>query len=293
MITVEKATRNLRRKIRKVSNAALSDLLFVGTRNRSGAGRLDRVIDGLEQKLCKAMEQGYPKIAAAAIIEKRRSQEPHMIAVAKAMAKVGASNPPVRADPERPTAVHKAEPLTDAKSAAKARKKANKNKLKAEQAEASAAEARDNLNKGADMDSMITIAKSVIAGQPSAFTKRDFFFELQKRADQIRNPGETREKAFERYATADPNGHGQLLMKAHRAAVGEDYSGEPVKADDAPTATNDAYNRLKDLANEQRRGGETVEQAFARLYADPKNRDLVTTEKRMHTARVAKAMGTG
>jgi hypothetical protein len=288
MITIEKATRNLQRKIRKVSTEALPDLLFIGTRNRSGAGRLDRVIDGLEQTLCKAMEQGYPKIAAAAIIEKRRSQEPRIVA-AKAMAKRDAPSPLVKANSERPIAVQKAEPLTDEKSAASARRKAIKNKRKAEQAEASAAEARENLNKGADMDSMIPIAKSVIAGKPSAFTKRDFFLELQKRGDHNRRPDESRERAFARYATADPSG--RVLMQAHKAATGEDYSGEPVKADDAPTPTNDAYSRLMDLANEQRRGGETVEQAFARLYADPKNRDLVVTEKRMHTERVAKAMG--
>jgi hypothetical protein len=214
MITTEKATRNLQRKIGKVSSEALPDLLFIGTRNRSGAGRLDRVIDGLEQRLCKAMEQGYPKIAAAAIIEKRRSQESHIIAAAKTMAKLGVPNPLVQPDSGQPIAVHKDEPLTDRKSAAKARRKANKNKLKAEQAEASAAEARENLNKGAAMDSMITIAKSVIAGKPSAFTKRDFFIELQKRGDQNRRPGETREKAFARYATTDPNG--RVLMQAHK-----------------------------------------------------------------------------
>jgi hypothetical protein len=137
MITIEKATRNLQRKIRKVSSEALPDLLFIGTRNRSGAGRLDRVIDGLEQKLCKAMAQGYPKIAAAAVIEKRRSQEPRIVPIAKAMAKLGAPNPLVDSGLDRPAALHKTEPLTDEKSAAKARKKANKNKLKAEQAEAS------------------------------------------------------------------------------------------------------------------------------------------------------------
>jgi hypothetical protein len=291
MITVQKATRNLQRKIRKVSSEALPDLLFIGTRNRSGAGRLDRVIDGLEQNLCDTITKGYPKIAAAAVIEKRRSQEPCIVPGAKAMAKGGAPNPLLTTDSERPIAVQKAEPLTDAKSAAKARKKAIKNKLKAEQAEASAAEARENLNKGADMDSMITIAKSVIAGKPSAFTKRDFFIELQKRADQIRQPGETREKAFERYATADSNG--RVLMRAHQAASGEDYSGEPVKAVEGPTTTNDAYRRLMDLANEKRQQGETVEQAFSRLYADPNYRDLVSTVKRMHNVRVAKAMGAG
>ena len=48
-----------------------------------------------------------------------------------------------------------------------------------------------------------------------------------------------------------------------------------------------------DLANEKRKEGETVEQAFARLYTDPKNRDLVITEKRLHQARVVKALGIG
>jgi hypothetical protein len=48
-----------------------------------------------------------------------------------------------------------------------------------------------------------------------------------------------------------------------------------------------------DLANEQRRERETVEQAFARLYVDPNNRDLVSTEKQIHKARVGKAMGVG
>jgi hypothetical protein len=79
---------------------------------------------------------------------------------------------------------------------------------------------------------MITIAKAVIAGKPSAFTKRDFFLELQKRADQNRWPGESRERAFTRYATSDAAG--QILMQAHKAARGEDNTGEPDdKADDA------------------------------------------------------------
>jgi hypothetical protein len=57
------------------------------------------------------MEQGYPKIAAAAIIEKRRSQEPHIIAAAKTMAKLGVPNPLVQPDLGQPIAVHKDEPL--------------------------------------------------------------------------------------------------------------------------------------------------------------------------------------
>ena len=140
------------------------------------------------------------------------------------------------------------------------------------------------------MDTMITIAKSVIAGNPSAFTKRDFFIELQKRADQQRRPGESREQVFSRYATADTSG--QVLMQAHKVASGEDYGGEPEK-DDKELVTNEAYRRLMDLAADERKDGETVEQAFARLHADPKYQDLVATEKRSHVDRVAKAMVMG
>jgi hypothetical protein len=82
-------------------------------------------------------------------------------------------------------------------------------------------------------------------------------------------------------------------MRAHKAASGDDYSGEPVKAVEGTTRTNDAYSRLMDLVNEQRRGSETVEQTFARLYADPENRNLVATEKRVHAERVTKVLGIG
>jgi hypothetical protein len=278
---VQKATQKLQHKIRNISNEALPDLLAVGTGDRAGAGRLDNVIDGLDGRLCKAFAKNYPKIVAAAVIEKHRSQKPNIAAAAKAMA-----NRDMPTDLERTIVLDKAEPMTDAKSAAKARRRAIKAQRKKEQAEASAAEARERLNKGADMDSMIVIAKSVIAGKPSAFTKRDFFLELQKRADQIRQPSETREKAFARYAIRDPNG--QLLMQAHKVAYGDDYQGEPDEEENQPV-TNDGYRRLMDLANEKRKDGETIEQAFARLYTDPKFRDLVASEKRLHNVQVAKA----
>jgi hypothetical protein len=46
-------------------------------------------------------------------------------------------------------------------------------------------------------------------------------------------------------------------MQAHKVADGEDYQGEPDENDDVP-ATNEAYRRLMDLANENREEGETV-----------------------------------
>ena len=274
MITIKKAEQKLQRKIRKVSKKALPNLLAIGTDATRGE-ELDGVIDGLERRLCKAMARGYPELLAAGLVEQGRSIAPE-------------SGVPI--SKETPNSETEPEPMTDAKSAAKARKKAIKAKLKAELAEASAAEARDRLNKGADMDSVIMVAKAVIAGKPSAFTKRDFFLEQQKRADENRQPGETREGAFTRYATTDPDG--RLLMQAHKAAVGEDYCGEADNAHAVPT-TNEGYQRLMDLAAEKRKKGETVEQAFARLYADSKYRDLVATEKRLHSVQVAKAMGLG
>jgi len=122
---------------------------------------------------------------------------------------------------------------------------------------------------------MIRIAKSVVGGEPTGFMKRDFFMERQKRADQIREPGETREAAFARHATTDPEG--RLLMTAYKAARGEDYSGERGDVEDEPN-TNEGYRRLMELASAKRKKGETVEQAFARLYADPEYRDLVASE---------------
>jgi hypothetical protein len=285
---VEKATEKLQRKIRNISNETLPDLLDVGTGGRAGAGRLNGVINGLDARLCKAVARGNSNIAAAAIVEKYLV--PGNVSPAEAVKKVGQPEPLDKSDVEQPVVVRKGEPITDSEGANRARKRAIKAKRKKKQAEASAAEARERLNKGTDMDTMSVIAKAVIAGRPNAFTKRDFFLELQKRADQTRQPAETRERAFARYATSDPNG--QVLMRAHKLAGGENYQGEPEEDDNQPV-TNEGYRRLMDLANENRKEDETIEQAFARLYTDPKNRDLVATEKRLHQARVAKAFRVG
>src|SRR5215472_17053016 len=86
--------------------------------------------------------------------------------------------------------------LTPDEVAEKARKKAIRAKIRAQAAEAAATQARAQLNKGADTDMMVRIAKSVVGGTPTGFMKRDFFLELQKCADQIREPGETRRPSF-------------------------------------------------------------------------------------------------
>jgi hypothetical protein len=76
--------------------------------------------------------------------------------------------------------------------------------------------------------------------------------------------------------------------------VQEPFDGEDDRVDsDRAKDANDAFRRLRDLAIQERKQGETAEQAFARLHADPKYRDLVAAEKRIHEARMAKAMGLG
>ena len=65
-------------------------------------------------------------------------------------------------------------------------------------------------------DIMIEIAERVAKGMPTSYTKADFYRELDERAQRERKPGETREQAFARYATTDPDG--RSLFAAHRVA---------------------------------------------------------------------------
>jgi hypothetical protein len=67
-------------------------------------------------------------------------------------------------------------------------------------------------------DTMIEIAEGVAKGMPTAFTKADFYRELDERAQRDRKTGETREQAFTRYATPDTDG--RTLLAAHKVAPG-------------------------------------------------------------------------
>src|SRR5262249_50396741 len=161
-------------------------------------------IKALDKKLCKAAAQEYRKIVAKAIIERHRSTASQAaVPITKASYGERTARREGDADLHDDENTPEGKPVTGEDASDKSRKKAKKERRRAEEAAASAAGARDRLNKTADVDTMITIAKSVIAGQPSAFTKRDFFLEIQKRADQQRRPDERREGAFARYATTD------------------------------------------------------------------------------------------
>ena len=92
-------------------------------------------------------------------------------------------------------------------------------------------------------------------------------------------------------------GYYVLLPNLYSRAVRDTIYGPEVQQegsdDDDVGKTNEAYRRLRDLAIQERKQGETVEQAFARVHADPKYRDLVSIEKRMHAAKMNKAIGLG
>jgi hypothetical protein len=160
-------------------------------------------------------------------------------------------------------------------------------------ADESAQQARERLNKSYMKTSdMVQIAKSILNAHQQGLTSRDFFLEIRKRADaQFKESTLTREQRFARYCQSDD---GAILLKASRKAVQVPFDGEDDKVDgDAAEDVNEAFRRLMDLAIQERKQGETVAQAFARLHADPKYRDLVSTEKRLHEAKMAKAMGLG
>jgi hypothetical protein len=95
--------------------------------------------------------------------------------------------------------------------------------------------------------------------------------------------------AFVKFVTTDPDGI--ILMQAHKHASGADYHGEHEEERAPQEPTTKAYDRLMALADLEKRNNETVAQAFSRLYQDPKHKDLVATDKSLHSSRVGKAIG--
>jgi hypothetical protein len=264
-----------------VSNKALPDLLAIGANRRGDTNRLDAAIGALEQGLCKTIAKGYPKVLAAAVVEKA--------------GRSGVSVEPV-AKQEEPTSDDDDKKRIKAKLKAKkkAKEKSDKVMQHRRMAEDSAQGARDRLNKSDDMKTsdMVQIAKSILNGHQQGLTSKDFFVEIRKRADaRFKDNNLTREQRFARYCETDD---GAILLKASRKAVQVPFDDEDDEVDgEKADNVNEAYRQLMDFAVQEQRQGETVEQAFARLHADPKYRNLVSIEKRLHQTTVAKAMGLG
>jgi RecB family endonuclease NucS len=127
---------------------------------------------------------------------------------------------------------------------------------------------------------LVNVCKSIITGgadrQPG-LTSRDLYVQLQRRSAAVRKDGQTAEQAFAKYAAEDPDG--KLLFAAMRKAkqVPWDQSEEDEEQQNADG--NAAYRKLMSVANEKRRPNESVQAAFARIYASSEYKKLVDQDK--------------
>jgi hypothetical protein len=126
---------------------------------------------------------------------------------------------------------------------------------------------------------LIKLAKSINAGTTGNHASKASWYDCLKRlSEQDRQEGETREQAFARYIQA---GDGRELYKAYVSASGPDFQAVP-EAPAQVVRADSAYGRLRKLAADLRTEQPTLsaEQAFAKIFVDPKNRDLAEASKR-------------
>jgi hypothetical protein len=136
----------------------------------------------------------------------------------------------------------------------------------------------------------IAMAKSIVEeGSPAypSATKA----EMTKRAGGTRRVDESPEGAFARFATTTDDG--RALLAAYKVASGEDY--RPVPASAEPLATSADCERLAKKAEKlcQDRSELSEARAFARVYEDPENRQLVDADRPAHYQRIGSALGIG
>jgi hypothetical protein len=129
---------------------------------------------------------------------------------------------------------------------------------------------------------VVTIAKQVAEGATSSLTKSDFYQALQKGAAEIRKSSETREAAFARFATSDPDG--QVLFRAHRLADGPDY--RPPAREPEVIEQSEAYEKLLRKAAKLRRKNPSLSEAVSFAKAYEANPELAAADRAAHAERV-------
>jgi hypothetical protein len=108
---------------------------------------------------------------------------------------------------------------------------------------------------------------------PAKLTKRDFYDGLETGAQLARRADETREQAFARYSTEDAQG--RALYDAYKLAPGDEpASARPAPERPMPPLTSAYRELMRKAVSLAEREGITEAQAFAKVYADPANRDL-------------------
>ena len=126
------------------------------------------------------------------------------------------------------------------------------------------------------MSNILMFAKiAVDQGRSPGLDKSDFHKAIEKRAAEIRRPGESAEKAFTRAITEDDNG--KLLFKALKIAPGKEIEDAP--QDDVPRVDpkGPAEQAMEEAVATHRTDaaaeGRTLsrEQAFTEVYMHPAN----------------------
>lgn len=109
------------------------------------------------------------------------------------------------------------------------------------------------------------------------YTQADLFEEMQKRAEDYRRDGETKEQAFAKYMQTD---EGRRAYAVYRTLPNPAPEQHPVAKVVAP-APSPSLERLNKLADElhNREPSLTPDQAFTKVYSDPRNRGLVAAER--------------
>jgi hypothetical protein len=137
---------------------------------------------------------------------------------------------------------------------------------------------------------MLVVAKGVMVGKPTTIKKRDWYTEMCNRAEALRHEGQTKEAAFAKFITSNPDG--RLLFAVYKQAPGNDWEGEDdEELDDManPEADDPAYAKLcaKARALMEQNPQLSFPQAFSICYTT--NSSLVDMSKRYHAQKVAKA----
>ena len=130
-------------------------------------------------------------------------------------------------------------------------------------------------------DTLLAIAKRVWRGEcEPVFSKTDFYTEITKRAETARRVGESFSQAFARYVTEEPDG--KMLYCAYKRAGGPPPRPEPRPAPERRTVEpGQACKKLMRLADAERAAHPELRQAqaFAKVYEDPRNGELVAAER--------------
>ncbi len=117
-------------------------------------------------------------------------------------------------------------------------------------------------------------------------TKAEVLKLIESSAEKIQQHGETREQAYVRFITKTDEG--RALHSVYKRAPGPDHSPPeaPIQKCAAPTPAM-AKLLQKAEAIKKAEANITMEQAFAKTYLDPNNRDLVELEKRQRLTAAA------